>query len=86
MNKTFDQNSTADGAAQAEDFSVKSKSWSRVTAGSVQAKIWYHVGALLRQTLMSPIVLLLKKRRILPKTENDDRVVNSASHTTLDIG
>ena len=85
MKKTFDQCFTEDGAAQTEDFSVKSKSWSKVTlAESVQARIWYHVGAHLSS--MSPIVLLTKKRRILLKTENDDPVVNSASHTTLDIG
>ena len=49
MKKIFDQNSTEDGAAQAEDFCVKSKSWRRVTqAESVPARMWYHDGALLR--------------------------------------
>ena len=45
MDTTFDHYSTQDGAAGAEDFSVKSESWRKVTAESVQARIWYHVEA-----------------------------------------
>ena len=80
MKVTFDYLSIEDGAVKMEDSSAKSKNWGKVTSESAQARICYHVEAVL------PLTMLMLMEEKITSTESDDHVASYELHTTLDIG